>query len=173
MQIADDIIARDIAGLDLDCDVGCHWCCHQLVVLTCRDDGEAILDAARAAFGDARYLRFKQQVREQAAAIGELSYEEAETRQWTCPLLQQDSRCGVYEQRPVACRSVVSEDVDCCRSMVEATEFSQLSRHHQALAEKIGERAMRLQFAINDRRPIHGAFELRELLAELLEARGE
>jgi len=44
-----------------------------------------------------------------------------------------------------------------------------LSEPHQALAEEIGERAMRIQIEANDQRTVHGAIELRALLVRLLE----
>lgn len=165
----DAFIARAIAGEPVACARGCHWCCHQLVVLTCRDDAQAILAAARARLDTAGFAAFERQVREQAAAIAALGHDAAQARRWTCPLLR-DGACLVYDLRPVACRSVFSPDPDCCRAMMEADEFEMLTPAQQALATRIGERSFRLQIAINDRRPVDGAKELRQWLVELLDA---
>jgi hypothetical protein len=127
-----------------------------------------ILEAARGRMSDAQFQRFATTVREQAERIRALPWEQAETMQWTCPLLV-DERCAVYDLRPVACRSVFSDDPDCCRAMLEADHFEDLTPEHRRVATEIGERAMALQIAINDRRPIDGAIELRDLLAKLLD----
>jgi len=109
-------------------------------------------------------------LREQAAEIGHLTHEQAETKHWTCPFLR-DNSCSVYDLRPIACRSVFSSDASCCKAMMEAERFAELSDEQQALATEIGTRAMALQIEINDRRPITGAVEMRSLLVELLDER--
>lgn len=165
----DAFIARAIAGEPMACARGCSWCCHQLVVLTCRDDARRILDTVRERLDAAGFAAFERQVREQAAAIAAIGHDAAQAGRWTCPLLR-DGACLVYEVRPVACRSVFSPDAACCRAMMEADDFAGLTAAHQALATRIGERSFRLQVAINDRRPVDGAKELRQWLVELLDA---
>ena len=172
MEQFDNIIARDTEHLKLDCKPGCAWCCQQLVVLTCRADGEAIIDRCQQTMEAEAFVQFKTKLREQAAAIAKLSYEQAEAKRWPCPLLK-DHQCSVYDIRPIACRSVVSSDSSCCKAMAKATDFEKLSKRHQQLATEIGQRSMRLQININDQRPIDGAFELRELLVNILDSRGE
>jgi Fe-S-cluster containining protein len=164
----DRFIRARIGGLPVACAKGCHWCCHQLVVITCRDDGRRILAAARARFTVAEFESFEAAVREQDAAIGRLGHEAAQALRWPCPLLR-DGLCAVYDVRPVACRSVVSPDPDCCREMMEAESFEDLSPKHQALATQIGALAFELQVAVNDSRPVDGPVELRQLLRELLD----
>lgn len=168
----DDIIAKETSHLKLDCKTGCDWCCQQLVVLTCRADAEAIIERCQQQMTDSEFETFKQAVFTQANTINNMPYEQAETQQWPCPLLK-DHQCTVYDIRPVACRSVVSSDSSCCKAMLRAHSFDKLSKRHQQLATEIGDRAMRLQIKINDQRPIDGAFELRALLAEILQQRDE
>lgn len=165
---ADELIANHIEGEQMACATGCAWCCHQLIVMTNRSDGVAMLDAARTNLSATEFSEVETLLREQATEIGAVSYEEAETRRWTCPLLR-DSMCTVYKVRPIACRSVFSSDAECCKAMMQADRFEELSDEHQELATGIGERAMALQFAINDRRPVTGAVEMRSLLVELLD----
>lgn len=164
----DVLIARSVAHLDLDCERGCSWCCHQLVVLTDHSDAERILEAARARMSAAEFEEFSRTVRAQAQAIAAMPHHEAESRRWPCPLLS-GGECAVYDVRPVACRTVVSPDSGCCRAMHDATEFADLSDRHRALATEIADRAFRLQIFINDRRPIDGPVELRGALARLLD----
>lgn len=168
MKEADDIISPAIAGLSMACRPGCSWCCHQLVVVTCAADGHRILAAAKQRMTKRAFKSFKRTVRQQAKAIAELSHTEAELRCWPCPLLNED-RCVVYDVRPVACRSVFSPDSECCRAMLHAESFDVLPDAYKELATEISDRAMQLQIAVNDRRPIDGAFELRALLVSLMD----
>jgi len=165
---ADELIAERNSGQAIACTTGCSWCCHQLIVMTNRNDGVALLDKARATLSAQEFAKVETALREQAAAIRSMSYEEAESRRWTCPFLR-DELCTVYDVRPVACRSVFSPDAACCKSMMQADRFEDLSANHQELATEIGERAMALQFEINDRRPVTGAVEMRSLLVDLLD----
>ncbi|MGI9343470.1 MAG: YkgJ family cysteine cluster protein [Gammaproteobacteria bacterium] len=165
---ADELIAAHTDASSFACKVGCSWCCHQLVVMTNHADGKSILDAARSRMTAAQFANFEATVRDQAARIAALPYEQAEAMRWPCPLLV-DDRCSVYELRPVACRSVFSTDPECCRAMAEADDFAELTQAHQALATDIGERALALQIAVNDRRPIDRPIELRELLLRWLD----
>jgi Fe-S-cluster containining protein len=168
VKLADTIIAREMANQQTDCKVGCAWCCHQLVVVTNFADGRAILKAAKERMSKRELKAFKRLVRKQAKQISALTHEEAELRQWPCPLLK-EGKCSVYDVRPVACRTVFSSDSNCCKAMMEANDFEQLSDCHQQLASEISERAVRLQFKINDRRPIDVAMELRSLLVSLMD----
>lgn len=165
---ADELIARRIAGKRMDCAQGCAWCCHQLIVMTNRDDAIAMLRAARAQLSTAEFHDFEIALREQATQISKMTHEEAETKHWTCPFLR-DNSCSIYDLRPVACRSVTSPDASCCKAMMEAECFAELSNGQQVVATEIGTRAMALQIEINDRRPITGAVEMRGLLVELLD----
>ena len=165
---ADELIARRIGAQTIACTTGCSWCCHQLIVITNRSDGVALLDKARATLSAQEFAEVETALREQAAEIGSMSYEEAETRQWSCPFLR-DELCTVYDVRPVACRSVFSRDAGCCKAMMQADRFEDLTGNHQELATEIGERAMALQFEINDRRPVTEAVEMRSLLVDLLD----
>jgi Fe-S-cluster containining protein len=166
---ADELIAARIEAETFACAPGCSWCCHQLVVMTNHADGKSIVDAARRRMTTAQFATFEARVRDQAERIAALPHEQAEAMRWPCPLLV-DDRCSVYEHRPVACRSVFSPDAHCCRSMAEADDFAELSEAHQALATDIGERALALQIAVNDRRPLDRPIELRELLMRWLDA---
>lgn len=166
MQV-DDIIAREIGALKVDCQPGCSWCCNQLVVLTNTADGKAILDLARQRTTAEEFNQIATKVNNQAREINALPYDIAEQKQWPCPLLK-NKRCLVYEVRPIACRSVVSPDNKCCKAMLNASDFSELPSHYQRIASEISERAMRIQLRINNQRPINGAIELRSLLASLL-----
>lgn len=169
---ADELISAHTDTMSFACKAGCSWCCHQLVVMTNHADGKSILDAARRGMTAAQFSAFEDTVRAQAAQIAGLPYERAEAMRWPCPLLA-DDRCSVYEQRPIACRSVFSPNADCCRAMVDADDFAELTEAHQALATEIGERALALQIAVNDRRPIDRPVELRELLVHWLDDRAD
>jgi len=167
---ADELIAARTKNQAFVCKRGCAWCCHQLVVMVNHADGAAILAAAESRMSATQFREFESTVRRQAAQIAGLPYEVAETKKWSCPLLI-DDRCSVYDERPIACRSVFSSDAGCCKAMLEAERFEELTNPHQMLATEIGERAFALQIAVNDRRPVDGPIELRALLVRLLDSR--
>ena len=167
LAAADALIARRTAGQTIACARGCSWCCHQLIVVTNRDDGIAMLQTARNRLSEAEYRDVVSNLREQVTRIGNMSHEDAESRRWTCPFLR-GGECSIYDVRPIACRAVISPDASCCKAMMQADDFEDLSANHQALATDIGERAMALQIDINDRREITGAIEMRTLLVSLL-----
>lgn len=164
----ESIIAREMAGLEIDCSRGCSWCCHQLVVLTNIEDARRILLLARERMDAPRFAAFEQQLRQQAAQIAALGYEQAGQRNWPCPLLQ-DNECTVYEARPVACRTVFSPDREFCRVAFNRDTLAELPPEYRELGAAISEKAMLLQLQINQLRPIDGGFELRELLVALLD----
>lgn len=165
---ADALIAARTGSESFACRSGCSWCCHQLIVMTNHADGKTILDAARQRLSAAQFAELASTLREQAERIAALPHERAETMRWTCPFLF-DRRCIVYDVRPVACRTVFSPDAACCRAMLDAQDFDELSDAHQELATEIGERAFALQIAVNDRRPIDGPIEMRALLVRWLD----
>lgn len=171
LKSADQLIAERTAGEQQACAQACDWCCHQLIVMTNRNDGVAMLAAARAHRSAEAFARLEADLRAQHAEISRLSYEEAEVRQWTCPFLE-DQCCSIYDARPIACRSVFSSDSRCCEAMMKADTYEDLSREHQELATEIGERAIALQIEVNDLRPITGAQEMRALLVEVLDSGG-
>ena len=123
MKEADDVIAREARGMALACKPGCAYCCHQLVVLTCKADGEVILKTVKDRLTKGEFDEFARFVREQAASINAMPHTEAEKRRWPCPLLK-DGKCLVYDVRPVACRSVLSTDSECCRQMLHAATYN-------------------------------------------------
>lgn len=168
MKEAEEIISREITGLEIECKAGCSWCCHQLIVVTCTADGETILETVRERLNEIEFEGFYRMVCEQAREIGQMSHAEAEKRRWPCPMLK-DGKCIVYDVRPVACRSVFSTDSECCRAMLYAHTFNDLPGPYRRMAMAITEKAIRIQILVNNRRPIDGPIEIRSLLSSLLE----
>ncbi|MCB1662844.1 MAG: YkgJ family cysteine cluster protein [Pseudomonadales bacterium] len=171
MQV-DAIIAKEIGTLKVDCQPGCSWCCHQLVVLTHAADGDAILDLARQRTSDKEFAQIVRKIKNQAREINALPHHLAEQKAWPCPLLK-NKRCLVYEVRPIACRSVVSPDNKCCKAMLNASDFDELPVEYQRIASDIMERAINIQLRVNNQRPIDGAVELRSLLVSILDQKNQ
>ena len=168
LAVADELISERTSGQTFACKRGCSWCCHQLIVMTNRDDGVAMLDFARRKLGASEFDEVTTKIREQASEIEAMTHEAAETLRWTCPFLR-NGDCSIYELRPVACRTVLSPEASCCKAMMRAKSYTDLTARQQAMATEIGECAMSLQIEINDRRKITGAVEMRTLLASLLD----
>lgn len=168
MKESEEIISREINGLEIKCEAGCSWCCHQLIIVTCAADGETILETVKARLSESEFEAFSRMIREQAGAISKLPHTEAEKHRWPCPMLK-DGKCIVYDVRPVACRSVFSTDEECCRAMLHARTFNDLPVPYRRMAMAISEKAIRIQILVNNRRPIDGPVEIRSLLLSLLE----
>lgn len=119
--LANAIAARRPANPHIKCKAGCVFCCYHHVECLGAEvfyiaehvrstwstaAREALLDrlrhAIRRADGKRRFDYYKEHIR--------------------CPLLGKDDRCGVYDQRPFACRAYTSFSVARCRKKFEKRE---------------------------------------------------
>jgi Fe-S-cluster containining protein len=99
----------------LGCREGCAYCCYQSVEVTIP---EAILVAVHLADPeDPRREALLARIDAQASK----SKPERRHRGRPCPLLV-DSRCSVYEDRPLMCRSVFAADSADCRASLESIQ---------------------------------------------------
>lgn len=103
------------------CKSGCAWCCYQSVEATIP---EAILVAAQLADPDDRR---RATVLANAAAFRGKSEAERRRTGKPCAFLV-DSRCSVYEDRPLACRGMMAADSAACRAAQEAAAAGQPER---------------------------------------------
>jgi hypothetical protein len=99
------------------CAAGCAWCCHQQVAV---EPAEAIAIARyiETAFTPETRSALKQRVdalAERTRGMGNLAWARLRT---PCAFLV-DSKCSIYEVRPLRCRAVYSRDVDYCRWAVD------------------------------------------------------
>lgn len=99
-------------GVRFDCKKGCTICCRLEVQVLPQE-----------AFRIARMLRDRPDQESLAAALAkhvETHRGITDTRQRKfCPLLVEDA-CSIYESRPLACRKMVSLDVERCKQMGES-----------------------------------------------------
>ncbi len=90
------------------CRMGCSFCCNNWVTATIPE----VLYALKAIKDEQREL-----VQANAASMEQLtagkSLEERHAMITPCPLLEH-SACGVYENRPIVCRTAVSNDAAIC-----------------------------------------------------------
>jgi Fe-S-cluster containining protein len=97
-----------------------------------------------------------------------MPHEKAEQKHWTCPLLK-DGQCLVYEDRPLACRSVFSPDRNCCEMLWSKEADDNIPADAYELGVAITNKAMSIQFTVNNSRQIDCCTELRSLLVSLLD----
>jgi Fe-S-cluster containining protein len=102
----DAVIAGVTEGDRPACSAGCSYCCHVHVDAT-RAEVTAIADYL--AHADVSSLI--ETLRERA----EMTHDERWAARIPCALLGGDSRCTVYEVRPLRCRSFHSCSADVCR----------------------------------------------------------
>ncbi len=111
-----DIVAEGAlrTSTALACQEGCSYCCHRWVMASPAEVftvGEAIL-ATRGA----ERRGFIERVHHNARRAREASAQGDLHRAPRCALLDDDDRCGAYEQRPSQCRRHHSTDLDACLS---------------------------------------------------------
>jgi len=114
-------------GGSIHCACGCGGCCSLVVNCT-----------ASEAIAIARALTPEQQTRLRATipAIKASAQQAGSLKDWLksyrdqagpCPFLEQDNRCGVYQLRPLSCRSLLStRESHWC-----TTDFGALSHQHK------------------------------------------
>jgi Fe-S-cluster containining protein len=112
-----DAIVEEFANAPakIECRAGCSFCCHQNVDVTIP---EAILIALRLA--DPEDPR-RSAVLSTAEAFTDLEDDARIATGRPCPLLI-DKRCSVYEDRPIACRSLASPDAARCDEAMQNLE---------------------------------------------------
>lgn len=102
------------------CAAGCSWCCHQQVAL---EPVEAIAIAHHLETNVPAEERAAVKLRidslaEQTRGMGNLAWARLKT---PCAFLV-DSKCSIYEVRPLRCRAVISRDAEHCRWAMEKPE---------------------------------------------------
>ncbi len=95
------------------CHGGCWWCCHSFVPVSLP---EALILAEAA--------RERGFAPESVAAVADKTRDlDADARlraRIPCAFLNGDGACGVYEDRPIACRTLASLSAESCRTAWEA-----------------------------------------------------
>jgi len=99
-------------SLNMDCQHGCAWCCHQAVLVSTQEVllisrylSEELTDEQRAVV--------HRNALEKEAVTGDMTVREFLQTLHPCPFLK-DHSCLVYPVRPMACRCYLSSDVDSC-----------------------------------------------------------
>jgi Fe-S-cluster containining protein len=98
------------------CSKGCSWCCSHKVGVTVP---EVIAIVAHLRASPERL----ELVRKRAAELAQnpliFSDSEKPRARIPCALLTEDGSCGVYEVRPLPCRSWLSTDVESCKQHLD------------------------------------------------------
>jgi Fe-S-cluster containining protein len=98
------------------CRAGCWFCCTTPVAVTVFE--AAMLKSAVMTLSEAEqqaiWQRLQARIAAQDQALAAANGERIAFRH-RCPLLTDEGTCGVYEGRPLACRSVLSLDAERCR----------------------------------------------------------
>jgi hypothetical protein len=161
-----DALVEEVLDSDapVACAPGCTACCYQTVQATIP---EAILIALR--LGDADDPR-RQRVLDAAAAFDGMSPLQRKRTGKPCPLLV-DGRCSVYDDRPLACRSVLSANAEGCRASLLSVLAGrdELPNDYFLAAQYLirGDGAA-LQGICRDLGLQHEAFDLVQMLAALI-----
>lgn len=104
------------------CASGCDWCCRHKVAVSFP---EAVLIAEHLrALPDAKAKPLIDRLIAANEAGRGLSVEQRRIQARPCPFLDAAGGCAIYAVRPLACRSVYSQDRDFCRVCAEDPEGS-------------------------------------------------
>ena len=161
-----DALAEELADGDtpVACGPGCTACCYQTVQATIP---EAILIALR--LGDPADPR-RERVLDAAEAFQGMSPRERRRTGKPCPLLV-DQRCSVHDDRPLACRAVLSANAEGCRASLLSVLAGrdELPNDYFLAAQYLirGDGAA-LQGICRDLGLQHEAFDLVQMLAALI-----
>lgn len=98
------------------CAKGCSWCCNHKVGVTI-PELIAIVEHLRASPERLEVARRKAAELAQNPLI--FSDSEKPRARIPCALLDEDGSCGVYEVRPIPCRSWLSTDVESCKKHLD------------------------------------------------------
>lgn len=98
------------------CRKGCSWCCSHKVGVTVP---EVIAIVAHLRTSPRRLELVRNRVAELAKNPLIFSDSEKPRARIPCALLNEDGSCGVYEVRPVPCRSWLSTDVESCKQHLD------------------------------------------------------
>ncbi len=98
------------------CSKGCSWCCSHKVGVTL-PELLAIVEYLEASPARREAVGVKAAALSQNPAI--FSDSEKPRARLACALLEADGSCGVYEVRPLPCRSWLSTDVESCKQHLD------------------------------------------------------
>ena len=165
--LARDLLERNLASPRIDpgaCHKGCHWCCHLDVEVRFAD----AVQLARRARADPELAA---RVRATAGLVAGLSPETRLGRGVPCAFLDRASgACGVYEDRPLACRAYRSRDAGWCRAVATGGSPAGPS---PVIREALGVRAVIQQAMVEvTPAPFRDKGELHAQVVRLLDAAG-
>lgn len=107
-------------GPAIACRTGCAVCCRSEVAVSTSET--LLIHKAIEAMPDPAKARVHARVETAFAAVYNIDKQARRRLKLDCPLLTEESTCGVYAARPLSCRSHVSFDLAACLIEKEAPE---------------------------------------------------
>lgn len=99
-------------NIQVDCQKGCHWCCHQAVYANSYEL-HYLSEQLKSRFTQEEFSTVVQLAEKKNVITSKLSTEEILKYKSPCPLLK-DGSCSIYAARPMACRIYLSTRLDTC-----------------------------------------------------------
>jgi Fe-S-cluster containining protein len=100
------------AAVQMDCKLGCSWCCHQSV-FALTHEVLVLVDYLHRKFSPEIVAEVERKAIKKAQITRKLTNRELLKHNKPCPLLH-NGACMVYPVRPMACRIYLSSDVKTC-----------------------------------------------------------
>ena len=104
-------------GLEIDCQKGCSWCCHQAVLVSTHEI-LLISQYLNEDMPDKLQSMIRTNASAKAVITGNMSVQEFLLCLHPCPFLDNGS-CLIYRVRPMACRCYLSSDADSCHAQYQ------------------------------------------------------
>lgn len=165
--LARDTLERNLANERVDagaCHKGCHWCCHLDVQVR-------FADAAHLARRARQDPALEARVRATARRVAGLDPVARLKAAIPCAFLDAESgACGVYADRPLACRAYRSRDAGWCRDLV-GTGMGRDGQASPVVKEALGMRSVIQRALVQVTPPAYQAKgELHALVVRVLDA---
>jgi len=115
-EMSEQFLSKLPAGT-IACRSGCAHCCHQPVGITAIE-AITIVERLRQTLSDGEIERVRERLaRAHEKARGVTTADRFSTEH-ACPFLE-ESRCSIYEVRPLVCRGMNSRDAESCAGIVQ------------------------------------------------------
>lgn len=115
-QLLESVCEPDVPGTEIDCQKGCFHCCG-MVVKPLAPEMYLILESLMSSYSRDQ---LEQLVKDLKVKVSEIkACDSVKKRVKAYCIFLKDNSCGIYENRPLACRAYTSTDVEVCKSFAE------------------------------------------------------
>lgn len=151
----DGILAEELPLMEpkVPCKRGCDHCCYIAIRVT-NPEAKVALDYAKLKGLEIDKARLKQQF---LLGQDDESFMRMDHPQRRCVFLQNNGDCGIYEKRPLACRTyaVVSDPSECSTLLNPDATVKMVANERAGYVEALYTSAIAMKYGLDNVRPLH------------------